>query len=215
MRILSFINYANKDILERFKNDEIINIASFNDTRFKNTFYKCELGTESYVLALLCAMAGLCEFDIGELSAESCLAEEEASEILDFCKSLDMLLLDNNLLHHKDNSIYYFAKKLAEHFNAKLVFDYEFGNVNPLSLDDYNGLILYECLETDELIISPLFSQLAKIKDGDFVSVKTKDKEIKKIAILDNNLKGIFALSKKSTGFAFSPCIVKRLESDN
>lgn len=215
MKILSFLNYASKEVLNNFKNDEIINIGSFFDERLKQEFYKCELGTECYVLALLCTMAGLDEFDIGELSAESCFGEEEAGEILEFLKDANLILLDSNLLYHKDKNIYYFAKKLAKHFNIELMFDYELKASSLEELDDNNGLILYECLENDEFIVSPAFAVLARIKEFDLVDIKTKNKVLRKQVKIDSSLKGLFALSKKENNYAFSPCVVKGVSNEN
>lgn len=215
MKILSFLNYASKEVLSHFSQDEIVNIGSFYDERLKQKFYKCELGTESYVLALFCTMLNLSEFDIGELSAESCFGEEEASEILEFLKSADLILLDSNLLYHKDKNIYYFASKLAKYFDLKLMFDYELKDVELVELDDNNGLILYECLDNDDFIVSPAFANLARIKEFDFVEIKTKTKTLKKKVKIDNSLKGLFALSKKDNAYAFSPCVVKGVSNEN
>lgn len=215
MKILSFINYASSKVLEKFKNDDIVNIGSFYDERLRQKFYKCELGTESYVLALICTMSGLCDFDIGELSAESCLGEEEVGEILDFCSDLDMILLDSNLLYHKDKSIYYLAKKLADKFNSKLLFTYELEEIKLQELDDNNGIILYECLENDEVVISHAVANFAKIKDNSKVIIKTKFKTLTKKVKIDNNLKGLWVLSQKTSGYAFSPCVIEEFFDEN
>lgn len=215
MKILSFLNYVSNEVIENFNKDEILNIGSFFDERLNQKFYKCELGTECYVLALLCTMVGLDEFDIGELSAESCFGEEEAGEILEFLKDANLILLDSNLLYHKDKNIYYFAKKLAKHFNIELMFDYELKALNLEELDDNNGLILYECLDNDEVIMSQNAANFIKVKDGEFVKITTKEKTFNKKIKIDTNLKGLFVLSKKTKGYAFSPCVVKGVSNEN
>lgn len=209
--IISFLNYVSKEVLNTYTNKEFINIGSIKDERINQRFYKIEQGYEAYVLALLCSMSALCNFDNAELAAESCLGEEEAQEILHMAQSATILLLDSNLLSHPDKNIYPLAKKLAKHYDLKLIFDNELHELKYEEIQENNNLRIYECLEEDKFIISSSFAKVCSVKENDEVLVKTKNKEFKAKVSIDNNLNAIIALSKKANGYAFSDCVVTKI----
>ncbi|MCH3853091.1 hypothetical protein LZC39_13420, partial [Campylobacter jejuni] len=84
-----------------------------------------EIASLSYVLALLCKMSEMDNFqdlDEGYLSAESCLGEEEASEILDFLENAKYLIVDENINSYKDSeNIKYFLNFLSQKYKLKIL----------------------------------------------------------------------------------------------
>ena len=96
---VDILSLKNKILCEKIQGENIY-ISCLEDKNLNAKFYKCEIASLSYVLALLCKMSEMDNFqdlDEGYLSAESCLGEEEASEILDFLENAKYLIVDENI----------------------------------------------------------------------------------------------------------------------
>ncbi|EAI7593885.1 hypothetical protein CNU90_03475, partial [Campylobacter coli] len=101
---VDMLSLKNKILCEKIQGENIY-ISCLEDKNLNAKFYKCEIASLSYVLALLCKMSEMDNFqdlDEGYLSAESCLGEEEASEILDFLENAKYLIVDENINSYKD-----------------------------------------------------------------------------------------------------------------
>ena len=121
---VDILSLKNKILCEKIQGENIY-ISCLEDKNLNAKFYKCEIASLSYVLALLCKMSEMDNFqdlDEGYLSAESCLGEEEASEILDFLENAKYLIVDENINSYKDSEIIqYFLNFLSQKYKPKIL----------------------------------------------------------------------------------------------
>lgn len=210
-----------KLLCQKLSHSNNVNISCLDDAKLNAKSYKCEIGASSYVLALLVKLACKDKFsdlDEGFLSAESCLGEEEANEILAFLPNARFLIFDKSLLSHKDfKSIAFFMGILCEKFKLKLACsdeskkELETSEFSGLKeLDNFDGLVL--CRTKDEkLRCSKQFLQIAKAQNGDELNIKGKDFNVKAQIQLDESLQGTVGfLNFKHEGFDFVQVMVER-----
>lgn len=187
-------------LCDKLATSKNVNISCLEDNALNAKAYKCEIGASSFVLALLAKLACGDEFedlDEGFLSAESCLGEEEANEILGFLPKANFLIFDKSLLSHKDfNNIAFFMGVLCEKFALKLacsdesVIEIDTDEFDELKeLDNFDGLVL--CRGGDEILrCSKQFLQIAKVQNGDEVQVKSANFALKSKIQVDERLQG-------------------------
>lgn len=203
------------------------NISCLEDKALKAKLYKCEIASISFVLALLCKMAGGLEFkdlDEGYLSAESCFGEEEAGEILDFLQYAQSIIVDENLAFHKDSeNIKYCLHFLSQKFALKIFdskgmqCDFTTAQFTKLKeLDSYDGLVLFKAKLHDEVLhCSKQFLQVAQCKNQSKVELFAKDFHLKTTLFLDENLQGTIGfLHYENQGYDFSQIRIKEV-NDN
>ena len=201
-------------LCEKLANSKNVNISCLEDINLNAKAYKCEIGASSFVLALLAKLAKSGEFgdlDEGYLSAECCLGEEEANEILEFLPKASFLIFDKSLLLHKDfDNIAFFMGILCEKFALKLACsDERVGEINTSKmselkeLENFDGLVL--CRGGDEILrCSKQFLQIAKAQNGDEVQIKNANFTLKTKIALDERLQGTIGfLDFKAQGFDF------------
>lgn len=218
---LDMPSLKNKALCEKIKGDNI-NISCLEDKKLCAKFYKCEIASISFVLALLCKLQNDDKFsllDEGYLSAESCFGEEEALEILTFLKNAKWLIMDANLKFHKDfESIKYFLNFLSQEFKLEIIDSKEeiqnFTNAkfNELKeLDNYDGLVLFNAKTGNKFLqCSKQFLQIAKCKEGQIVEISAKNLNFKTKLCLDENLQGTIGfLDFENSGFDFIQIRVK------
>lgn len=83
---LDMPSLKNKNLCEKIGVNSI-NISCLEDKNLKAKFYKCEIASLSFVLALLCKLSDegqFCDLDEGYLSAESCLERKKQAKCLLF-----------------------------------------------------------------------------------------------------------------------------------
>lgn len=221
--LLDLPSLRHKILCEKLKQSENINISCLEDSKLNATSYKCEIGSISFVLGLLAKFAESEKFsdlDEGFLSAESCLGEEEAFEILDFlAKKAKFLIFDENLLRHKDfANIAFLMGFLCEKFGLNLacsdenIKELQSGEFSELKeLDNFDGLVLCP-LKSDVLLCSKQFLQIAKVKDNDKITVTSKDFSLKTSIKLDESLQGTVGfLDFKPRGYDFVQVSIKKI----
>ena len=204
----------NKALFELVNDEENCYISCIKDNSFKASFFKCEIGSTPFVLALLARLLhSFKELDEAFLSAESCIGEEEALELLDFLKEADFIIFDEGLKRHKDyENIKFFLVFLANKFNLKLanskneeeeLITCEFKSLQ--ELDNYDGLVLLDSSLDDEFLhCSKQFLAIAKAKNKDILNFSIDDTKFSTRLFLDENLQGtIGLLNFKSRDFAF------------
>lgn len=225
--LLDLPSVRSPKIAAKLKNSKNVNISCVDDKNLHAKPYKCEIGAISFVLALLAKMSAQSEFtalDEGYLSAESCLGEEEAAEILGFLKEAEFIIFDENLKKHKDfENIAYFLGFLCEKFSLNLACSDEkggeiFGKFSDLKeLENYDGLVI--CDSNDEnLRCSRQFLQIAKIKDGDLIEINFAKFTLKTQIKMDENLQGTIGFLNLSkcgfTGFGFVKAQIKKAQNE-
>lgn len=218
---VDMLSLKNKNLCQKFKGENI-NISCLEDKALKAKFYKCEIASVSFVLALLCKMSepnSFKDLDEGYLSAESCFGEEEADEILSFLEKAKYLIIDENFYFYKDSeNIKYFLNFLSAKYKLKILdskekeCDFKNAKLNPLKeLDNYDGLVLFKAkLEDKNLHCSKQFLQIAKCKDKSKVEVLAKGFNLKTTLCLDEDLQGTIGfLNYENQGFDFAQIRIK------
>lgn len=221
--LLDMPSLRSTSLCEKLARSKNVNISCLEDENLNAKAYKCEIGSSSFVLALLAKLACADTFsnlDEGYLSAESCLGEEEAKEILEFLPKANFLIFDKSLLSHKDfDNIAFFMGVLCDKFTLKLTCSDE--NIdeiqtNQLSelkeLDNFDGLVLCRGGDDEILRCSKQFLQIAKVQNGDEVSAKSAYFAICAKIQCDERLQGTVGfLNFKEKGFDFVKVSIARI----
>lgn len=193
------------------KDAEILSVSPLQDAHLPGELIKCEIGAQSFVLALICA--GFCdeqyfaELDLEYLSGESSVGEEEIEQIAEFLQSgCDALLIDDALIktHPDAENIKAFLSLIAAKFGVKILSlrgeraDLSAQgrvNLSPLKEpENFDGAVVFKHDADERLIGGRYFSMVAKIGNGDRVRIKTSHLNLEKEFILDEELKGTIAL---------------------
>lgn len=191
-------------LFEKINSEQNVYISPLKDSAFEAKFYKCEIASVPFVLALLAKLGFEDEFralDEGYLSAECCLGEEEAAEILEFLKEAQCIIFDANLKWHADfESILYFLDFLSKKFKLELVSSDEKIESLEASKDfhlkepqNFDSLVLFNAPVKD-LEASFQFMQIAKAKPKDEVLLTCKLFQKKATIVPKEDLKGTIAL---------------------
>lgn len=189
---------------------------------YYSQFVKYEVGSEEGICALLLdtfvknsndkIKEYINDLDLGYISAESSAGEEEFEEA--FEKSLDCkvktLIIGNDLLkHHRIENIIKLIATIKKYSDFNLIIldeDLEKKVDSCINLDleemeelkSFNGTLIYKLMDknSEELIASQTFANIAKVKDKSEVFVITGTKKIKKTIRIDDNLHGTIAILK-------------------
>lgn len=188
---------------------------------YQTQFIKYEVGSEEGVLALLLEFFTknrsenlekyLAELDIGYISAESSVGEEEIEEMLEKSsgKKKKIIILGDDIFTH--TRVENIAKmiRILDKFtdleilvlneeNAKLLETSSHNVQDVQELNSFNGTVVYNTLldEKDKKFVigSESFSRVAKIANGNKIILNLGNKTITKDFKLDKNLQGTIAL---------------------
>jgi NADH-quinone oxidoreductase subunit F len=186
-------------------------------------FIKYEVGSEEGICALLLdtfvkecdekTRKFISDLDLGYISAESSAGEEEFEEAYENYKEAKNKLLiigDDFVEHEKIENIIKLLALIKKHTNFELiVLDEDLENkINSCTnfdleeieeLKSFNGTLVYKLIvenQSDELIASKTFANIAKVADGDEIYINSKDEKIKKTLKLDETLNGTIAILK-------------------
>lgn len=197
-------------------------IDNVNLKPFYSQLIKYEVGSEEGICALLLNSFAsnydeniekyINDLDLGYVCAESSAGEEEFEEA--FEKSLDCkvktLIIGNDLLkHHRIENIIKLIATIKKYSDFNLIIldeDLEKKVDSCINLDleemeelkSFNGTLIYKLMDknSEELIASQTFANIAKVKDKSEVFVITGTKKIKKTIRIDDNLHGTIAILK-------------------
>ncbi|MDO4673567.1 hypothetical protein [Campylobacter sp.] len=219
--LMDMPSLKNPSFCEKFSGENVL-ISCLEDKNLPAKFYKCEIASLSFVLALLCKMSDADAFgdlDEGYLSAESCLGEEEAAEILSFLQTAKYLVVDENLNATKDGeNIKYFLNFLSQKFQLEILNSggerCDFKNSKRAALkelDNYDGLVLFKVpLQDGYLHCSRQFLSLARCQDKSEVEVEAGGFKFRALLKLDEALQGTIALlDNEKLGFDFTQIRIK------
>ena len=193
------------------KDAEILSVSPLQDPHLPGELIKCEIGAQSFVLALICASfcdePYFADLDAEYLSGESSVGEEEIEQIAEFLQSgCDALLIDDALIktHPDAEIIRAFLSLIAAKFGVKILSlrgeradlgAQGWANLSPLKEpENFDGAVVFKHDADDRLIGGRYFCMVAKIKHGDRVRIKTPHLNLEKEFILDEGLKGTVAL---------------------
>lgn len=214
MKILNFaplLNLQAPTLAVSLKDAEILSVSPLQDPHLSGELIKCEIGAQSFVLALICASfcdeQYFADLDLEYLSGESSVGEEEIEQIAEFLQSgCDALLIDDALVktHPDAENIKAFLSLIAAKFEIKILSlrgeradldSQERVNLSPLKEpENFDGAVVFKHGADKRLIGGRYFSMVAKIKHGDRVRIKTPHLDLQKEFILDEGLKGTVAL---------------------
>ena len=202
-------------------------------------FVKYEAGSEEGVSLLLlnafCAnldMGDLNNFieelDIGYLSAESSVSEEELDEVVALVKSRSnnaIVVSDDIYTHEAVENIAAILANISKHTGISVVaLKPKFPTVSdnsaiftkitePDYLPSFDGVVVYNLFgECNDLVGSEQFALAAKIQDGTIVHFDIDGVSFKKIFKLDNNLKGTIAINPTDNLEVLSSYRFKRIK---
>lgn len=185
-------------------------------------YIKYEVGSEEGICALLLSYfvdestptikAFIDDLDIGYLSAETSLGEEELEEVVEQTKEANNIFLflsENFLGHKKAKNIIKLLGILNKYSSLNLIIENgssksiqainEYNNEmleDVEELDSYDGLIICKNnnIEQNQLLGGVSFSKMAKINDGDEVLITFENQTIQRKFKIDTNLQGTVAL---------------------
>ena len=231
LSLASLLCEQNPQLAEQIKQNEFLYISCFEDKILgTENLVRCEIGSASYVLALLCKyLLDAAKFDEqmreyfegldeGYLSGECNVGEEEFEQIAEFLSGCENIMIDSSFLAHADaKNIFEFLQILGKNVVLADGAQGEFktdGELTPLKEpESFDGSVVFFMDETDgsnlsgevkELIGSASFAAAAKVKDGDMVSVQAKGAHVEAKFKLEPQMKGTVALCRaKFSGYAF------------
>ena len=188
-------------------------------------FIKYEVGSEEGICALFldafvktsdeATQAYIDDLDLGYISAESSAGEEEFEEALENSKDKQFktLVIGDDLIEHSrvENIVRFIAlvKKYTD-FNVIVLndeFEKKIASCEDLQLEEiedlksFNGTLLYRLVEeenSNELVSSVTFANIAKVKNDDEIYINFNNQKIKKTLRVDDKLNGTIAIAKVS-----------------
>lgn len=199
---LSFVNQA---LANEIKQADFRYISCFEDPILgSKNLIKCEIGSISYVLALLCKYSGckqdyFDELDDGFLSGESSVGEEEIEELVLWLKDVKNIIIDSSFFTHKDSKMLFEFLEilgidvvLADGLQSEVMTD---GILTELKeLEVFDGSVVYQRLSLKPYIKGGInFAAASKIKDGDEIVLSANEFKFEGKFTLDTSLKGTIA----------------------
>ncbi|MGP1484991.1 MAG: hypothetical protein ACTTJC_02680 [Campylobacter sp.] len=224
LSLASLLCVQNPNLANLLKQNKYLYISCLEDEILGNeNLIRCEIGSISYVLALLCKFClnfdnfdgeikeYFSNLDEGFLSGECNVGEEEfENEISPFFKECDNIIIDSSFFRHKDSAmIFKFLDLLGK--NVVLASgdtcQINIGeNLNQLSeLDNFDGSVVFvRDGKSDVLVGSNSFAMIAKIKDGDLVEIVANGLNLQRKFSLNTNMQGTIALCEGNfSGYDF------------
>lgn len=217
--------FFNESLQNRLQDSEVIymNPIDYKSESLKFSQYiKYEVGSEEGICALLLnffvqdstaeIQAFIDDLDIGYLSAETSLGEEELEEVVAksvLANTTYLLVSEDVLNHEKADNIVKMLGALNQYSNLQLVIQSECPNsaekINAYNnekieeveeLDSFDGLVICKsnAIVENQLLGGVSFSRIAKISDGDTVLIKFDDQTVQRVFKIDTNLQGTIAL---------------------
>lgn len=229
--------YGNDEVL-----DSLDSFYSLSPQEYKNDkmefFGKYEVGSEEGVLALLlksCAVKKDDKFDdfidgldIGYISAECNISEEEAEELslhvkgkktcLIVCKDLEFHQRADNIAKLLSMIEYYCEFEIVyEELDSTIKGDGLVVADEIEELSSFDGAVVYFWGDKESLLGSAQFALSNKIKDKEMVLVKIKDDEFKRKFELQDDLKGTIGLLGgviKRDSYAYEVSKISRISDE-
>ncbi|NQY94258.1 MAG: hypothetical protein HRT43_08855 [Campylobacteraceae bacterium] len=214
----------------KLNNAHVVYMHPIDDKKIKNfssLYIKYEVGSEEGICALLLEyFANDCDgvvqefiedLDLGYLSAESSVGEEEFEQMveLSFNKTKKTLVLSNDLFtHEKIENISKLLGALNKFSELTIVLDPEIDDkykeyINMIEnyendileevdeITAYDGMVMYNYASNNSNILmgGASFARVAKIKDQDEITIHYGNKNIRSVFVQDLNLQGTIALN--------------------
>ena len=225
LSIANLLSLSDRNLAKKIKEHEFKYISCIEDSELGGeNLIRCEIGSISYVLALLCKYANLScdeffnELDDGLISGECNVGEEEFEELGEWIKDVKNIIIDDSFFTHPDkDAIFWLLEILGKHVVLAGSEVKEFANIKEVDelkeLENFDGAVVYlNKNASDEIVGGVQFGIVAKAKDGDMLYLKAKDFSVKAEFKLDHSLKGTVAIfgAKEFDGYAFKQVVVSK-----
>lgn len=225
LSIANLLSLSDKNLAKKIKEHEFKYISCFEDNELgSKNLIRCEIGSISYVLALLCKYANLVqseffdELDDGLISGECNVGEEEFEELGEWIKDVKNVIIDDSLFTHPDKeAIFWLLEILGKNVVLAGGEVKEFASVKEVSelreLENFDGAVVYlNKNASDEIVGGVQFGIVAKAKDGETLNLKAKDFSVRAKFRLDPALKGTVAVlgAKEFDGYTFKQVVVSK-----
>lgn len=215
------------NLMPKLKNDDFLVISPLEDEKLSDyagsiQFARCEMGSVSYVLLLVCKelFGGVFDdIDEGFLSGESNIGEEEIASIANFIKTSDKIIISDEIMTVNKEFLISFLSLISAKFGSEVV-DLELKKVNLKSkfdlLKDFDTNNIDELLNFDGAVVfthnnstefrgGELFMIASKIKDGTEIAFKIDGIEFSTKFNLDKSMKGTIATLGGDFKYGFHP----------
>ena len=225
LSIANLLSLSDKNLAKKIKEHEFKYISCFEDNELgSKNLIRCEIGSISYVLALLCKYANLVqneffdELDDGLISGECNVGEEEFEELGEWIKDVKNVIIDDSFFTHPDkDAIFWLLEILGKNVVLAGGCRKEFNDYRKIDelkeLENFDGAVVYlNKNASDEIVGGVQFDIVAKAKDGEILNLKAKDFSVTAKFKLDHSLKGTVAIfgAKEFDGYAFKQVVVSK-----
>lgn len=220
-------------------------IDNANLKSFYSQLIKYEVGSEEGICALLLnsfvknSTAEIEKFiddlDLGYISAESSAGEEEFEEAYEeYIKAKNKtLIIGNDLVLHErvenivkllaiikkysDFNLVVLDENLEKSIDSSISFDLE----ELEELKSFNGTLVYKLVDenSDELLVSQTFANIAKVTNESEVYLISKNEKIKRVLKIDKNLNGTIGILKTKinedifNGYKYKQVKIEKVEA--
>ena len=207
LSLANLLSLTDRALANELKECDFIYISCIEDGVLgSENLIRCEIGSISYVLALLCKYTlnlndgYFGSLDEGFLSGECNVGEEEFEELGEWLKDARNIIIDSSFFTHPDSKMLFeFLEILGK--NVILAGGKEQGyetngNLSELKeLENFDGSVIYlDRKDSDEVVGGVQFSIVAKVKDGDEVTLSAPNFSAKRKFRLDSGMKGTIAI---------------------
>ncbi|MGG7074407.1 hypothetical protein U5B43_09175 [Campylobacter sp. 9BO] len=204
LSLANLLSLTNEKLASELSLCEYRYISYFQDPVLnKDTHIRCEIGSISYVLALLCKYSGATqsyfdELDDGFLSGECNVGEEEFETLCEWLKDAENIIIDSSFFTHPDaQMLFEFLEILDKNIILADAKQDEYQTTGKLcelkELENFDGSVVYKINSQEIRLVGGLnFALVSKIKNGDKVKICLLDDEIK--FEQNDDIKGVVAL---------------------
>lgn len=221
LSLANYLSLSNLALANELKSVEFRYISCFEDSVLgSENLIRSEIGSISYVLALLCKYKGakneyFNELDEGYLSGECNVGEEEFEELGEWLEDAKNVIIDSSFFAHDDSKMIFELLEilgldviLADGNISEVKTD---GNLAELKeLNSFDGSVIYQELSKIPYIKGGQnFAAASRIKDGDMVEICFDDVVIRGKFELDISIKSTVAFVGMDKIYGYNFKLVK------
>ena len=220
-------------------------IDNANLKPFYSQLIKYEVGSEEGICALLLNSfvknsskeieKFIEDLDLGYISAESSAGEEEfeeANEAYSKAKNKSLIIGNDLILHERVENIVKLLAVIKKYSDFNLVvldknLEKSIDSCSNFDLEEleelksFNGTLVYKLVDenSDELLVSQTFANIAKVGNDNEVYLISKDEKIKRILKIDKNLNGTIGILKTKinedifNGYKYKQVKIEKVEA--
>lgn len=233
LSLANLLSLSNPALAKSLSKSEYYYISYLSDPALdEQRHIRSEIGAVSYILALIAAFVfkdkePFKAYDIGHLSGESNLGEEEALELAKWLFNGDdkaQIIIDSSFYTHPDRD---FIFAILDSLNLEIIVadeenkgkDILIKKINlaePKELDSFDGSVVYAYKSDEEGVLraNESWCAVAKVNEGDKIKLSFKDgSSVLARLVKDTSLKGTVGLLplKEIKGYNFKLAKVEKV----